>query len=315
MANLYSLLKTINFSSSGHIPFELDWNGILKVGCLPGDNYVIYGPREYSCQFMMKVRQRTGFWGEITFLLGYNLFFCKGKFNTDSYLQIPIAFDFAIDEKISECESAWRPHINITGPTVTYIFEDAIFVDMSSEDKKTQFFFKQNDNFGIFVDKNFAMTGFVVYLFTKEEKESLKEFLDYRKKNYKDIEIEYIGPKSEWILPMNDKRFLINKIFELKNVSLEELIYFGFVKEIIKDSFVVEFAMEYILRQDNVDPLWVNIAEFQPDKVPWKKITDMFEKKIKDSQSILTSKMPLFNKIWFYLFTAATMKEMNLIDQ
>ena len=314
MANLYCLLGSLDLSSLGHMPFELDWCGILKIGGIPEDSYVIYGPQEDVSQFMMKISQRTGFWGEITFLLGYNLFLCKGKFNTDSYLQIPIAFGFAVDEKIPPFDN-WRPYIDITGPTATYIFDDAIFVDMSSNDRKTQFFFKQNDNFGIFVDKNFAMTGFVVYIFTKEEKESLKEFLDYRKKNYKDIEIEHVCSKPERVLPMNNKKFLIDKILELKNVSLPELIYFGFVKEIIKDSFVVDFAMEYILRQDNIDPLWVDIAEFQPDKVPWEKMTQMFEKKIKDSQNILTSKMPLFNKIWFYLFTAATMKEMNLIDQ
>lgn len=112
---------------------------------------------------------------------------------------------------------------------------------------------------------------------------------------------------------VKNKEYVIQKIFDLKNVNFVELIFFGMARGFIDNDFVVDFAMKALEYERLAQKtLWLEIAGLLKNE--YDQAPTLIEQAIKNKQNVLTEQSSLYNRIWFYLSLAADMSTDKIIE-
>jgi hypothetical protein len=307
MAQLYCLNSLHDFHQGINrtvLNFELD--GIFASGC----NYVLYESTNKSIEVRLSINKLTGELCRIIFLFSSSPIFCDKGLELSTYLRFNCSPQFALDGAWSNIDTF--PHTIIKKSLKSYLYNNALLVAFH-EPSRSHFFFQECNNFGILTDKDFVVTGFVVFKFAGEDQKIIDTFK--LGPSVKGDDCEKFSIQNKRMLPMHDKQFLINKILELKNVALPELVFYGYAKQIIDEEFIIDFAMRYLVQKGTDEPIWVELASLNPQNITKDDpILSKLEIVVKNSSQVLTEQMPLYNKIWVYLFSVSTMKELNIVE-
>jgi len=309
MKKLYCLHTLYDFYRGTRTVLNYEFGGMFAIN----NYYVRYkAPEEHSVYINLSLNKTTGFPSQIIFLLSGEFILCRNDIDLSCYPSLKSTIYLASNEPMPPKDS--YTVITISQPMKSYLYDNALLIEFAARNK-SQFLFQDCENFGILTDKDFVVTGFVVLSFNAEDQEVLKE-----QKPSLSIKLETCEPfaPKERMFVMYDKQFLINKILELQNVSFTDLIYFGYVKQIIDEEFVIDFATGYIMQKNTDEFLWVDLSSTDPQKrdplaTIEESVLAKLEKKIQNPSKVLTEQMPFFNKVWFYLFSVSTIKELNLI--
>ena len=172
--------------------------------------------------------------------------------------------------------------------------------------------FNSNKSFTVLTDKDFNVIAFISWGITEEEKRELKEYAIRHSINSTPLSVSPLKPERPPMTEKN-KNCLIQKILNLKNIDLWKVIYFGYERNLIDTSFIVDFAIEYLAQSvEPADQLTLEIASLlknQYDQVP-----RLFEKHVQNRDAVITTDGQKYNKIWFYLTLAADMCEDKIIE-
>lgn len=190
------------------------------------------------------------------------------------------------------------------------LYQNTLILKLPSSDA-SKYIFCHDVRLSLLTDKNFNVTGFVIWNPTEDEKKIL---VNYAKERNVDVSPEpKVEKKIERKVGMKNQQCLFKKILDLKNVNVSELFYFGLEKSLIESDFVIDFALSKIEqnKSDQKSP-WLEIAGLL--KKERDKVSDLIEQSIQDKSAVTTTKGPFYNKIWFYLTLAADMCEDKIID-
>lgn len=102
------------------------------------------------------------------------------------------------------------------------------------------------------------------------------------------------------------------KLESLKNVNKWELVYYGYSRQFLNDSFIFQYS-DYILEtrpySDQIAPLISGLLE--NEKKDFKKIFPIL---LKIDTDTFYKKDYLYNKIWLYIEMSVEMAKENIIN-
>jgi hypothetical protein len=194
-----------------------------------------------------------------------------------------------------------------------HIFNDGVVL-LIVQELCPVFVIYESELFAALADKDFNFVGFITKNVSPEDIEGLKDNAKYRL-DYVPTPLEVQPPFTCFGAIMENKEALIKKILDLKNIDFIALLYYGLHRELINNTFCVDFAMKALDNQKLATALMAELAglsldEIIRDLVPSK----LIESSIKDKEVILIEQGQFYNKLWFYLTLAADMYTLNLIE-
>ena len=173
------------------------------------------------------------------------------------------------------------------------------------------YFVCEKDTLGVITDENFVIKSFVILNLERKE---VNELLEYEKSNSTSISQDYYNNKSvdytKCNVIMNNTQVLIDKLFELENVNVWQVLYYGLHRFLIDTAFCVKYAEAYLTYFDKASVLVIELAELVPHE--YHQVYTLFERLVSDKDIIMNNNAQMFNKIWLYLHLAIDMHTLKL---
>jgi hypothetical protein len=239
--------------------------------------------------------------------------FYNQPFNDKNFLQLQSCLALDLNESL-ECEEGVTLSITQDYETELHIFTDAILI-LIVQPLCPTFIIYESEMLSALADKDFNLIGFMTRNITPEIINWFQQEAKY-KLGHKPIPLEIQPTLTCGEVIMENKEALIKKMLDLKNIDFIALLYYGLHRELINDSFCVDFAMKALGDQVLTTPLIVDLAsiltqeEITRDLLPSK----LIEESVKNKDEILIEKGQFYNKIWFYLTLAADVYALGLSE-
>ena len=163
---------------------------------------------------------------------------------------------------------------------------------------------------GVTVDKDLNIAAFFCYNLPEFDWNKINEYLKYSqgltilKKENKDLNL------LRGSLIDNNQSELIEKLFELQNINLWELLYFGLKSFLIDIKLCMSFAKKYLIKYKENSSTILEMSNGLENNEA--KILVLMEKLITNKEEIINNKDILYSKIWFYLSLAVEMKRLHI---
>lgn len=207
----------------------------------------------------------------------------------------------------------WFTMKRIDKPTTLVIFLNALVLYLPGAGSP-KYFIEESEEFGAIADKDFNIIAFVVKGITPAQIESLSEYVQ-RNPPLEQVEFPHELQHMERNYPMmENKDELIKKILSLNNVDYWNLIYFGLERALIDNTFIINFAIEYLASEKvpKNDKITIEIAALL--KHECENASKLLKESIKNQEHIMIEQGRFFNRIWMYLSLAVDMKKLQIIE-
>ena len=223
-----------------------------------------------------------------------------------NYLYYPMSSYFLFKWTFSP-STGIIPHVAIAGLSYVEIFLNSLVIHLPIA-KEGRLLFLQNENFGVITDCELHVAGFAFFNITPAIMKELKALI---KETIKEKNDTMTLPRKENFFNTNNHAYVINKIIELKNIKIWNLIRYGYEIKVVNDQFLITLAEELILNKKEMSSVTYEIASVSSND---SQKAGAFLIRNVHIDSFSFEEKEQYNKVWFYLSAAVALNSIGIID-